>query len=214
VSEFEKVKKVGEGTYGTVYKARDKSSGQYCALKKVKISASQLFPVTSMREIALLQQLGAHPNVISLKEVLVGAKKDSVFLSFEYCETDLANLVDKLQSQGYFNLAEIKCIALQLINAVAFLHHNHIIHRDLKLSNLLLTKEGVLKLADFGLARSIPYPLQPLTAKVVTLWYRSPEILLKCPYYSKPCDAWAVGCILAELLNNGFPILPGKNEVD
>ena len=98
---------------------------------------------------------------------------------------------------------------LQLLNAVSYLHDNDILHRDLKLSNLLLNSKGHLKLADFGLARRIGYPLKPYTPKVVTLWYRSPEILLRHPNgYSKPADAWAVGCIFGELLNFGYPILP------
>ncbi len=92
---------------------------------------------------------------------------------------------------------------------MSYLHDNDVLHRDLKLSNLLLNSEGKLKLADFGLARRIGYPLTNYTPKVVTLWYRSPEILLRHPQgYSKPADAWGVGCILAELLNFGFPILP------
>lgn len=102
-----------------------------------------------------------------------------------------------------------------MLSAVGHLHANDILHRDLKLSNLLLTQRGQLQLADFGLARQIGYPLQLYTPKVVTLWYRSPEILLRHPKgYSKPADAWAVGCILAELLNFGYPVMPGNNEVD
>jgi serine/threonine protein kinase len=118
---------------------------------------------------------------------------------------------------------------LQLVKAVIHLHDNGIIHRDLKLSNLLITQDGILKLADFGLARQLPkrtepvfaqgiygksYSLHHLTPKVVTLWYRSPEILLRCGEYGKPCDVWAVGCIFGELLNKGRPVMPGHNEVD
>lgn len=109
--------------------------------------------------------------------------------------------------------------------AVEHLHSNQIIHRDLKLSNMLLTHSGVLKLADFGLARQLITkhtqeddwqlpPKQMLTPKLVTLWYRAPEILLRCPTYGLPSDMWALGCILAELLNNGQPMLPGRNEID
>ena len=101
------------------------------------------------------------------------------------------------------------------MEGVRHLHRNGIIHRDLKLSNLLLTESGVLKLADFGLARQTETGSnQMLTPKLVTLWYRSPEILLRCEKYGPPCDAWAIGCILAELLNQGQPIVPGRNEVD
>ncbi len=96
-----------------------------------------------------------------MKEVVVGYKKDSIFLAFEYCEADLANLVDFIvRKKEYLRLSEIKCLILQLIKAVIYLHDNDIIHRDLKLSNLLINKKGQLKLADFGLARKIGYPLQ------------------------------------------------------
>jgi len=162
----------------------------------------------------------------------VGSKPESIFLVFEYCEIDLAEMVDRMVNKGsFFTLAEIKCIVLQLVRAVIHLHDNSIIHRDLKLSNLLLTNEGVLKMADFGLARQLhtrskqetlydkhgkvksvggkSYSLQQMTQKVVTLWYRAPEILLRSGEYSKPCDVWAVGCILGELLNKGRPIMPG-----
>jgi serine/threonine protein kinase len=213
VSDFEKIGEIGEGTYGTVYKARDKDKGEVVALKKVRMhNENDGFPITSLREINILSQI-KHPHIINLKEVVVGYKKDSVFLSFEYCEADVANVVDYLNRRRkeipYLNLAEIKTLMLQILKAVSYLHENDILHRDLKLSNLLLNSQGQLKLADFGLARRIGYPLQNYTPKVVTLWYRSPEILLRHPEgYSKPADAWATGCILAELLNFGFPILP------
>ena len=209
VTEFQKLQEIGEGTYGTVYKARDKLTEQIVALKKVRMhNENDGFPITSLREINILTKM-RHPNIINLNEVVVGYKKDSIFLAFEYCEADIANLVDYItRKKEYLNLSEIKCLMLQLIKAVIYLHDNDIIHRDLKLSNLLINHKGTLKLADFGLARRIGYPLEHLTPKVVTLWYRSPEILLRCPYYSKPSDAWGIGCIIAELLNYGYPILP------
>ena len=188
------------------------------ALKKVRMhNENDGFPITSLREINILSQLTHHPNIINLREVVVGYKKDSVFLAFEFCEADLAVIVDYMNRRKaevpYLNLAEIKSLMIQLLKAVSHLHENDLLHRDLKLSNLLLNEQGSLKLADFGLARRIGYPLQMYTPKVVTLWYRSPEILLRHPEgYSKPADAWAVGCILAELLNFGYPILPVSNS--
>ena len=143
VSDFEKIQEIGEGTYGTVFKARDKESGKILALKKVRMhNENDGFPITSLREINILRGLD-HPNIVSLKEVVVGYKKDSIFLAFEYCEADLANLVDHiLKKKLYLNLAEIKCLMLQLIQAVLYLHDLDIIHRDLKFSNLLINSEG------------------------------------------------------------------------
>ena len=143
MSDFSKLAEIGEGTYGTVFKALDKHSGQIVALKKVRMHhENDGFPITSLREINILSQLNHHANVIKLQEVVVGYKKDSVFLSFEYCEADLANLVDYMarnkKDVPYLNLAEIKCLMLQLLKAVSYLHDNDVLHRDLKLSNLLL----------------------------------------------------------------------------
>jgi serine/threonine protein kinase len=100
VADFQKIEEIGEGTYGTVFKARDKETGEIVALKKVRMhNENDGFPITSLREISILQNLKHHPNILNLKEVLVGYKKDSVFLSFEYCPTDLAALVDKMSKQ-------------------------------------------------------------------------------------------------------------------
>jgi serine/threonine protein kinase len=90
-----------------------------------------------------------------------------------------------------------------------------VVHRDLKLSNVLLNKRGEVKLADFGLAKQTSEKgFRQMTPKLTTLWYRAPEILLRCPEYGLPADMWALGCILAELLNEGMPLMPGQNEID
>ena len=158
VIDFAKLEKIGMGTYGIVYKARDKQTGKLFALKQIKLQSSDTegFPLTSLREISILKII-IHPNIVRLEDVVVGFKQESIFLSFEYCKIDLANLVDHMVNKklNYFSLADIKCLMLQIVNAVKHLHQNNIIHRDLKLSNLLLTEQGILKLADFGLARQI-----------------------------------------------------------
>ena len=138
VSCFAKGDKLGEGTYGSVYQARDKETGRLVALKRVKEKTFERegMPQTSLREIALLRKL-KHPNIVSLIEVVVGSKADSIFLVFEYCGFELAQLVDSLPSA--FPFAEIKCVIRQLLGAVAHMHANGVIHRDLKLSNLLLS---------------------------------------------------------------------------
>lgn len=219
ISQFEKLKKIGEGTYGSVFMARDRASTRLVALKRVKIRTSGFdregMPTTALREIGLLRSLPAHENVVRLHEVAVGSRMDAIFLVFEYCEHDVARLLDWMRTP--FSTSEIKCLMVQLFEAVAHLHEHHVIHRDLKLSNLLLTAGGVLKLCDFGLARPLAAPAsaapQPLTLKVVTLWYRAPELLLGARSYTAAIDNWALGCILGELLLHR-PLMPGSTEAE
>jgi len=211
VDSFEKLNRLGEGTYGTVYRARSLETGLVVALKKVRIhNEKDGFPRSSLREIRLLRHL-RHPNIVQLLDVCCG---QSVYLVFEYCEHDVGALLDLMERP--FSQAEVKCLTLQLLTAVEFLHARCIMHRDLKLSNLLLTNKGVLKLADFGLAREFsepPDPASTLTANVVTLWYRSPELLLGAPKYTTAVDVWSLGCIFGELLHHR-PLMPGKSEED
>ncbi|CAD8190516.1 unnamed protein product [Paramecium octaurelia] len=215
ISEFERLDKLGEGTYGTVYAAKDKKKNQVVAIKKVKIhDSNEGFPITCLREIKILQRLSAHPNVVNLLEVAVGPIKDSIHLVFEYCAIDLAILVDNMFIDNYsFRENEIKCIVLQLLNGLAYINSNFILHRDIKLSNLLLTNDGIVKIADFGLAREFEIPQKKYTNPVVTLWYRAPELLCQMNNYNTAIDIWSVGCVFAELINRGFPILQGKSEI-
>lgn len=211
--------KIGEGTYGSVYKARDRESGQIVALKRVKLASSGFeregMPATALREIGLLRALPPHENVVRLHEVVVGSKMDAVFLAFEYCEHDVARLLDWMKTP--FSASEVKCLMAQVLEAVAHLHEHHVFHRDLKLSNLLLTGSGTLKLCDLGLARTLASPAtclaRPLTPRVVTLWYRAPELLLGAREYGTAIDAWALGCIFGELLLHR-PLMPGATEAE
>ncbi|KAM9816554.1 cyclin-dependent kinase 10 isoform X2 [Syngnathus typhle] len=190
VRGFEKLNRIGEGTYGIVYRARDTKSDEIVALKKVRMAKEKDgIPISSLREITLLLRL-RHPNIVELKEVVVGGHLESLFLVMSYCEQDLASLLENIQTP--FSEAQVKCIILQLLRGLCYLHHNFIIHRDLKVSNLLMTDKGCVKIADFGLARRYGVPQQPMTPRVVTLW--------------------AVGCILAELLAHK-PLLPGTSEI-
>ncbi|NXY80057.1 CDK10 kinase, partial [Glareola pratincola] len=210
VKEFEKLNRIGEGTYGIVYRARDTVTDETVALKKVRMdNEKDGMPISSLREITLLLQL-QHPNIVELKDVVVGNHLESIFLVMGYCEQDLASLLENMQTP--FSEAQVKCIILQVLKGLQYLHENYVIHRDLKVSNLLMTDKGCVKIADFGLARSYGMPPKPMTPKVVTLWYRAPELLLGMTTQTTSIDMWALGCILAELLAHK-PLLPGTSEI-
>ncbi|XP_061338695.1 cyclin-dependent kinase G-2-like isoform X2 [Gastrolobium bilobum] len=211
VDEFERLNKIDEGTYGVVYRAKDKKTGEIVALKKVKMEKEKEgFPLTSLREINILLSFH-HPSVVDVKEVVVGSSLDSIFMVMEYMEHDLKGLMEAMKQP--FSQSEVKCLMLQLLEGVKYLHDNWVLHRDLKTSNLLLNNRGELKICDFGLARQYGSPLKPYTHLVVTLWYRAPELLLGTKQYSTAIDMWSLGCIMAELLSKE-PLFNGKAEFD
>lgn len=211
VDEFERLNKIDEGTYGVVYRARDKKTGEIVALKKVKMEKEREgFPLTSLREINILLSFH-HPSIVDVKEVVVGSSLDSIFMVMEYMEHDLKALMETMKQP--FSQSEVKCLMLQLLEGIKYLHDNWVLHRDLKTSNLLLNNRGELKICDFGLARQYGSPLKPYTHLVVTLWYRAPELLLGAKQYSTAIDVWSLGCIMAELLSKE-PLFNGKTEFD
>lgn len=226
VDVFEKLEQIGEGTYGQVYMAKEIATGDIVALKKVRMdNEREGFPITAIREIKILKKL-QHDNVIKLKEIVTspGPEKDekgktdgnkykgSIYMVFEYMDHDLTGLSDRPGMR--FTVPQIKCYMKQLLIGLHYCHINHVLHRDIKGSNLLIDNNGILKLADFGLARSFSSDQNAnLTNRVITLWYRPPELLLGSTKYGPAVDMWSVGCIFAELLH-GKPILPGKNELE
>ncbi|XP_073127242.1 probable serine/threonine-protein kinase At1g54610 [Henckelia pumila] len=209
---FEKLDKIGQGTYSNVYKARDLITGKVVALKKVRFDNLDPETVRFMsREILVLRRLN-HPNVIKLEGLVISRISCSLYLVFEYMEHDLAGLA-AVQTVK-FTEPQIKCYMKQLLSGLEHCHDNGVLHRDIKCSNLLIDNEGILKIADFGLASFFdPQLKKPMTSRVVTLWYRPPELLLGATYYGVGVDLWSAGCILAELLS-GKPILRGRTEVE
>ena len=214
VDEFERLNKIDEGTYGIVFKARDKKTGEVAALKRVKMDeATDGFPLTALREVNILLSLD-HPSIVNVNEVVVGSKLNFVFMVMEYVENDLKGLMDQMaqSSSPKFTIPETKALMLQLLSGMSYLHENWIMHRDLKMSNILVTNSGDLKICDFGLARQFG-GVGRYTQLVVTLWYRAPELLLGSTTYGPAIDVWSLGCIFGELLA-GSPLFNGRAEID
>ncbi|KAI7756501.1 hypothetical protein M8C21_014490 [Ambrosia artemisiifolia] len=209
---FERLEKIGQGTYSNVYRARDLQTGRIVALKKVQFDNFKPESVSFMaREIKILRRLD-HPNVMKLEGIITSKLSCDIYLVFEYMEHDLCGLLSCPHVK--FTASQIKCYMLQLLKGIQHCHSRGVLHRDIKSSNILINNKGVLKIADFGLANFFDdRNKQPLTNRVVTLWYRPPELLLGSTSYGPCVDMWSVGCVFAELFN-GRPILKGRTELE
>ena len=210
MQKYEKLEKIGEGTYGTVFKAKNRESGEIVALKRVRLDDDdEGVPSSALREICLLKEL-KHPNIVALHDVLHSERK--LTLVFEHCDQDLKKYFDSLN--GEIDGDMVKSLMFQLLRGLNFCHTHNVLHRDLKPQNLLINKNGELKLADFGLARAFGIPVRCYSAEVVTLWYRPPDVLFGAKLYTPSIDMWSAGCIFAELANAGRPLFPGSDVDD
>ncbi|XP_024978253.1 probable serine/threonine-protein kinase At1g54610 [Cynara cardunculus var. scolymus] len=209
---YDKLAKIGHGTYSNVYKARDRDTGKIVALKKVRFDTSEPESVKFMaREIIILQKLD-HPNIIKLEGLATSRMQYSLYLVFDYMQSDLTRVISR--PEGRLTEPQVKCYMQQLLSGLEHCHERGILHRDIKGSNLLIDQNGMLKIADFGLANYYqPKQKRPLTSRVVTLWYRAPELLLGTTDYGVGIDLWSTGCLLAEMFV-GRPIMPGRTEVE
>jgi len=209
MDQFQKIEKIGEGTYGIVYKAKDKETGKLVALKKIRLETeSEGVPSTAIREISVLKELD-HPHVVRLYDVVHVEKK--IYLVFEYLNQDLKKLLDSNGSG--LDPKSTRSYLWQLLQGISYCHSHRVLHRDLKPQNLLVNLNGLLKLADFGLARAFGIPIRSYTHEVVTLWYKAPEVLLGTKFYTTSVDIWSIGCIFAEMLK-GRALFPGDSEID
>ena len=210
--DFEKIKVLGQGTYGVVSKCREKLTDNVYAIKDIKVSRGfEGIPATALREIAILKSL-KHPNIINQVGVFnQGFKKFSII--FEFADGDLKNRVDKLKPGEFFTEETIKKWMYQILLGTAYCHSQMVLHRDLKPNNILITDDDTIKIADFGLARTFNLPVTLYTREVISLWYRAPELLLGEAEYCTGVDIWSIGCIMYELshLNTLFP---GDSEIE
>lgn len=209
MEKYEKIGKMGEGSYGVVFKCRNKESGNLVAIKKfVESEEDPLIKKIAMREIRMLKQL-KHPNLVNLIEVF--KRKKRLHLVFEFVDHTVLNELDR-NPRGVPE-PMTKSIIWQTLQAVNFCHQHNCIHRDVKPENILISKQGKVKLCDFGFARLLTGPDDEYTDYVATRWYRAPELLVGDTQYGPPVDIWAIGCVFAELLT-GQALWPGRSDVD
>ncbi|XP_034401847.1 mitogen-activated protein kinase 15 [Cyclopterus lumpus] len=214
--KYEIKKRLGKGAYGIVWKAVDRQTGEIVAVKKIfdafrnRTDAQRTF-----REIMFLQEFGDHPNIIQLLNVIRAQNDKDIYLIFEYMDTDLHAVIKK---GSLLKDIHKRYVMYQLLKAIKYLHSGNVIHRDQKPSNVLLDTDCVVKLCDFGLARSLNHIQEDsgnpaLTEYVATRWYRAPEILLGSTRYTKGVDMWSLGCILGEMLL-GKALFPGTSTIN
>nr|AEE61929.1 unknown [Dendroctonus ponderosae] len=211
IEDFFKIEKIGEGTYGVVYKGKNKNTGEMVSMKRIRLeNEDEGIPSTALREMSLLKEL-RHANIVTLLEVIMDEPR--LYLIFEFLSMDLKKYLDNIECGKYMNPKLVKSYLYQINEAILFCHQRRVIHRDLKPQNLLISANGVIKVADFGLGRAFGVPVRIFTHEVVTLWYRAPEVLLGAARYSCPVDIWAIGCIFAEMATKK-PLFQGDSEID
>ena len=207
MEKYETIKAVGDGTFGSVTKARNKTTNEIVAIKRMKAQFASWDEAMKLREVKSLRKLNHH-NIVKLKEVI--RQKDSLYFVFEFMKNNLYEVISKNVTMPPEN--EIKLMAFDSLQGIAACHKNGYFHRDLKPENLLINDQNIVKLADFGLAREIR-ARPPFTEYVSTRWYRAPELLLCSPNYNSPIDIFAMGLIIVEMYLLR-PLVPGNSEAD
>ncbi|GAX15894.1 cell division cycle 2-like [Fistulifera solaris] len=226
---YEQIERLSEGSYGIVWKARDLATNETVALKQIKFHvddeprmteeanpAKNGFPVTALREISVLLAL-SHENIVHVREMVTGCSIDKVFMVMQLFDYDLSEAMSKRLLDGApLPQSELKGILQQVLQGTHHMHTNWYLHRDLKPSNVLVEQRtGRVALADLGLARRYQTPARAMTQLVVTLWYRSPELLFGESCYGPPVDMWSIGCVFGELILGGKEaVMPGQGELD
>jgi serine/threonine protein kinase len=210
MNKYEVIKTIGEGAYGVVLQCRNKESNELVAIKRFKESdEDELVRKTTVREVKVLRLLKDEKFVVHLIEAF--RRKGKLYLVFEYVGCNLLEVLEQ-HPQG-LEMEEVRRMIFTLLLGVRACHANSVIHRDIKPENLLLHNDNSLRLCDFGFARIYNNSMDDLTDYVATRWYRSPELLLGTTNYGLPSDMWAIGCIMAELID-GQALFPGESELD
>jgi serine/threonine protein kinase len=221
MEDYDIMEKIGEGTYGVVYKAKVKNTGDTVALKKIRLEAEdEGVPSTAIREISILREI-KHPNAVKLLDIIHNETK--LFLVFEFLDLDLKKYMDSIPCLSP-SLVKVRFINAELFTATAQRalllplspHYSSRLETPelfFFINLVLIDQQGVLKIADFGLARAFGIPFRSYTHEVVTLWYRAPEVLMGAKSYGLTIDMWSVGCIIAEM-SNKQPLFPGDSEID
>ncbi|CAH8850855.1 unnamed protein product [Trichobilharzia szidati] len=202
-------KTLGSGTYGKVYLATDRMSGERYAIKKVMMFGSgKSIHASTIREVGIMLELNNLncDNIVRIHEIL--HSKSQIYIVYELADWDLKDFIQRFADVTLENNlpcqrlpSEIaKSFATQILDGLIVCHKHRVIHRDLKPSNILITIHGIVKIADFGLSRTTSIPHRTLSQEVITLWYRAPEILLGIEKYSHSIDIWSFGCILYEMV--------------
>eukprot|EP01012_Entosiphon_sulcatum_P041313 TRINITY_DN55147_c0_g1_i1.p1 TRINITY_DN55147_c0_g1~~TRINITY_DN55147_c0_g1_i1.p1 ORF type:complete len:395 (+),score=73.33 TRINITY_DN55147_c0_g1_i1:74-1258(+) len=206
MNRYKIIKQIGDGTYGSVFKAQHLQTGEIVAIKKMKQKFYSWEECLQLREIISLRKLN-HANIIKLREVI--RENNELYFVFEFMDGNVYQLMK--DRDRMFPESKIRNLMFQCLQGIAAMHKSGFFHRDMKPENLL-TKGDVLKIADFGLAREIR-SRPPFTEYVSTRWYRAPEVLLQSRSYNSPIDLWAIGAIMAELYLLR-PLFPGASESD
>lgn len=211
MDQYKILGRVGEGAHGVVFKGKHIPSGDLVALKKVLLKKiEEGIPNTALREMKALQEIEDHENIIKLREVIPQGM--GFMLVFEFMFSDLSEVIKNYVQP--LTQAQIKRYMVMLLKGVAFCHSIKIMHRDLKPANLLISSTGVLKIADFGLARVFDAGKnRPYSHQVATRWYRAPELLFSARKYDEGVDLWAVGCIFGEMINSS-PLFHGDSDIE
>ena len=202
---YEKVEKISSGTYGKVYKVILKKDPSKIYALKMYSNFQEGMDVTALREILILKEI-SHPNIVKMIDIFYNI--NSLYVQYEYIDTELSHLIYKMKLEP----KHIKNLFYQFLLGLSEIHKNCILHRDLKPQNLLVNNKGILKIADFGLARFISSPGRTMTKNVISDWYRPPEIFFGAKLYSFSIDVWSAGCILGEMVLRE-PLFADNSEI-